>query len=52
MPKLPKYKDKNGRNVVIFTYSDARIKGGYLFVNSKSNIKQIKTNVQAEQFNI
>ena len=50
-PKPPKYKDKKkGRNVVIFTYSDSRIKDGYLYVNSKSGIGRIKTNVVKEQY--
>ena len=50
-PKIPKYKDKKkGRNVVIFTYSDSRIKDGYLYVNSKSGIGRIKTNVVKEQY--
>lgn len=50
-PKPPKYKDKKkGRNTVIFTYSDSRIKDGYLYVNSKSGIGRIKTNVSKEQY--
>lgn len=50
-PKIPKYKDKKkGRNVVIFTYSDSRIKDGYLYVNSRSGIGRIKTNVVKEQY--
>ena len=50
-PKLPKYKDKKkGRNVVIFTYADSRIKDGYLYVNKKSGIGRIKTNVVKEQY--
>ena len=50
-PKPPKYKDKKkGRNTVIFTYSDSRIKDGYLYVNSKSGIGRIKTNVTKEQY--
>ena len=49
-PKMPKYKNKDGRNVVIFTYSDSRIKDGYLYVNGKSGIGRIKTNVVKEQY--
>ena len=49
-PKLPGYKDKNGKNVVIFTYSDSRIKNGYLYVNHKAGIGLIKTAVTNEQF--
>ncbi len=48
-PKLPSYKNKKGRNLVIFTYSDSRIKGGYLYVNKKANILPIKTKVTPEQ---
>ena len=44
-PKLPNYKNKNGRNILIFTHSDARIKEGYLYVNHKTNILPIKTNI-------
>lgn len=50
-PKMPRYKDRGrGRNVVTFTYSDSRIRDGYLFVNSKSYIGKIKTNVTNEQY--
>lgn len=49
-PSLPKYKDKNGRNVVVFTYSDSRIKNGYLCVNKKSQIIPIKTAVKNEDY--
>lgn len=49
-PSLPKYKDKNGRNVVVFTYSDSRIKEGYLCVNKKSQIIPIKTDVKNEDY--
>ena len=48
-PKMPKYKDKNGRNVVIFTYAHAKIRDGYLLLPKKSNISKIKTNVKSEQ---
>ncbi len=49
-PKLPGYKDKNGKNIVIFTYSDSRIKNGYLYVNHKAGIGPIRTAVTNEQF--
>lgn len=49
-PKLPDYKDKNGKNIVIFTYSDSRIKNGYLYVNHKAGIGPIRTAVTNEQF--
>ena len=48
-PKMPAYKAKNGRNLVTFTYNDARIKNGYLFVNKKANLLPIKTNVKSNQ---
>lgn len=35
-PKLPKYKDKDDRNIVIFTYADSRIKGGIFICKFKS----------------
>lgn len=44
-PKLPNYKNKNGRNILIFTHNDARIKDGYLYVNHKTSILPIKTNI-------
>lgn len=48
-PKMPKYKNKKGRNLVIFTYNDARIKGEYLYVNKKTNILPIKTKIKNSQ---
>ncbi len=42
-PKLPKYKKKNGRNVVIFTNQQCKIKDGYIKF-PKTNLK-LKTNV-------
>ena len=45
-PKLPKYKDKNGRNIAIFTYMDCRIKDGFLHFNKNANLHPIKTLVQ------
>lgn len=47
-PKLPKYKDKDGRNIVIFTNQQCRIKDGYIhFV--KNVLSPLKTKVQNEQ---
>ena len=48
-PKMPAYKNKNGRNLVVFTYNDARIKGEYLYVNKKANILPIKTKIKNSQ---
>ena len=42
-PKLPKYKDKNGRNIAIFTIVDCRIKNGFIHFNSKASLKPIRT---------
>lgn len=47
-PKLLKYKDKNGRNIAIFTYMDCRIKSGFLHFNKNANLQPIKTLVQEE----
>lgn len=49
-PKMPKYKAKNGRNILIFTYMDSRVKEGYLYFNKFSNIEPIKTKVTNEQY--
>ena len=42
-PRLPKYKDKNGRNITIFTSNDCRIKNGFIHFNSNANLKPIRT---------
>lgn len=45
-PKMPKYKDKTkGRNVVIFTNQQCKLKNGYIHFPKKTNIKPIKTKV-------
>ena len=45
-PKLPKYKDKTkGRNIVIFTNQQCKLKNGYVYFPKKTNIKPIKTKV-------
>ena len=45
-PKLPKYKDKiKGRNIVIFTSQQCKLKNGYVCFPKKANIKPIKTKV-------
>ena len=43
-PKLPKYKDKQGRNVVIFTGQQCPLKKGYIHFPKKL-LKPLKTNV-------
>ena len=45
-PKLPKYKKKNGRNVVIFTNQQCKIKDGYIKF-PKTDLK-LKTKVTKE----
>lgn len=45
-PKLPKYKHKTkGRNVVVFTSQQCKLKDGYIHFPKKSNIKPLKTKV-------
>jgi putative transposase len=45
-PKLPKYKDsKKGRNIVIFTAQNAKLKNGYIHFPKKAGIDPIKTKV-------
>lgn len=48
-PKMPKYKDKNGKNIIIFDKDGARIKNGYVYF-AKNIISPIKTNVNQENF--
>jgi putative transposase len=43
-PKLPKYKHKTkGRNVVVFTYVQVRIKNGLIYFPKKSGLAPLKT---------
>jgi len=44
-PKMPKYKNKKGKNIVVFTSQNAKLKNGYVHFPKKANIKPIKTNV-------
>ena len=48
-PKFPNYKDKiNGRNVVIFTTNQVKLKkDGYIYFPKKSMISPLKTNVES-----
>ena len=49
-PKLPKYKHKvKGRNIVIFTNQQCRIKDGYIHFCKKANLKPLKTKVDNVQ---
>lgn len=47
-PKLPKYKDKNGRNVVFFDYQQGTLKDGKFKFPLTNDF--IETNVTKEQF--
>lgn len=54
-PKFPKFKDKlNGRNIVLFTSNQFRIKDNYIYFPKKSNIKpfKIKTKDKIKQVRI
>jgi len=52
IPKIPKYKDKGGKNIVIFTKDECRIKeDGCVHFCKKSNLKPIKTKVKKGQLN-
>lgn len=48
-PKLPKYLPKNGRNILIFTNQDCRLKNGYIHFPKKMNGFTIKTDLQSFQ---
>lgn len=45
-PKLPKYKKKDGRNILIFTNQNCRLKNGYIHFPQKMNGFTIKTNLK------
>jgi putative transposase len=42
-PKPPKYKEKNGESICIFTNQNTRIKNGYIHFPKSTNLKPIKT---------
>jgi len=45
-PQFPKYKKKNGRNLLIFSaQSQIRIRKGYVKLPQKMNVKKIKTKI-------
>lgn len=48
-PKLPKYKDKNGMNIVVFTNQQCKLKDGFVVFPKKANINPIKTKVDNVQ---
>lgn len=48
-PNFPKYKHKTkGRNIVIFTINQVKIKDGFIYFPKKTNIKPILTKIQGE----
>ena len=46
-PKLPKYKDKEGHNIIIFTNQNCKIKEGYIYFPKKAKIIPIKTKLSS-----
>ena len=49
MPKPPRYKDKEGQNIVIFTKSNCKIKNGYLYLQKKNcGLNPIQTRVKQD----
>lgn len=46
-PSLPKYKDKDGESILIFTKQNCKIKNGYIKFPKKSELKSIKTRLQS-----
>ena len=50
VPKIPKYKRKDGESIVIFTNQNARIKDdGYLHFPTKCELKPVKTRIKKFQ---
>lgn len=46
-PKLPKYKDKlNGRNIIVFTNQQCKLKDNLIYFPKQSNLKPLKTRVE------
>ena len=45
-PKLPKYLSKNGRNILVFTNQNCKLKNGYIHFPKKMNGFTIKTDLQ------
>lgn len=42
-PSLPRYKDKNGQSILIFTNQNCKIKNGYIKFPKKTCLRSIKT---------
>ena len=50
-PKLPKYKDKNGLNIAIFTNQCSTIdKNGYLKLSKELTLKSVRTTILKKNF--
>ena len=45
VPKIPKYKNKNGESTMIFTNQQCRIKDGYLVFPKKSRKKMMNNGI-------
>ncbi len=45
-PRIPKYKKKDGRNVVQYTSLQSRIRDGYCLLPKKVGMQKIKTNLE------
>jgi putative transposase len=54
MPKLPNYKDKNGRNVVMFDYTQGSFSDGryYFPRRDREKIEYIGTNITKDKFKL
>lgn len=48
-PNLPKYKKKDGRNLIVFTYNQVKLKDAYIHFPKKTGILPIKTKVEKLQ---
>ncbi len=46
-PKMPRYKEKDGHNILVFTNQNCKIKDGYIHFPKKANIEPIKTKVSS-----
>lgn len=44
-PKLPKYKDKDGLNLVVFTNQQVKLKNGFIYFPKVTGISPLKTSV-------
>jgi len=44
-PKIPRYKKKQGRNIVIFTNQEAKLKDNFIYFPKKVKLEPLKTKV-------